>query len=48
VEVFRSDNYSNDWDGVDQDGNALGDDTYFYVISSENGKKKSSFIVVRR
>jgi gliding motility-associated-like protein len=46
--VFESDNYQNDWNGVNQDGNPLPDDTYFYVFTSENGRAKSSFVVIRR
>jgi len=30
--IYESDNYQNDWDGKDNNGNALESDTYWYVI----------------
>jgi len=33
VKVFESDNYQNDWNGIDSKGNVLGNDTYWYVLS---------------
>jgi gliding motility-associated-like protein len=46
--LFNNKNYKNDWDGVDNNGRALPDDTYFLTIIPENGKSISSFIVIRR
>lgn len=31
-QVFSVESYQNDWEGVDNDGNALADGTYYYVI----------------
>ncbi len=48
VEVYKDDNYSNDWDGVDYDKNPLPDDTYFYMITTGIGRTMRGFVVVRR
>jgi gliding motility-associated-like protein len=48
AQVFRDDNYENDWNGLDQNGEMLPDDTYFYTIKSQNGKSASGYIVIRR
>jgi gliding motility-associated-like protein len=48
VQVFKSENYDNQWNGVDYSGRLLSDDTYFYVFKSENHKPVSGFIVIRR
>jgi gliding motility-associated-like protein len=48
VQVYRNTNYDNLWNGVDYNGNDLPDDTYFYVIKSQNGKSLSGYIVIRR
>jgi gliding motility-associated-like protein len=46
--VYRNPDYDNSWDGVDYNNNPLPDDTYFYVIKTENGKSLSGYIVIRR
>jgi gliding motility-associated-like protein len=48
VKVFESLNYDNKWDGVDYNNNPLPDDTYFYVLKTQNGKSLSGYIVIRR
>ena len=48
VQVFKSLNYENDWNGLDQSGKNLPDDTYFYVLKAENGKSLSGYIVIKR
>jgi len=48
MQVFRSDNYKNDWNGLDDNGKELPEDTYFWVLRSANGKSLSGFIVIRR
>jgi len=48
VVVYRTRDYNNEWNGVDNSGNQLPDDTYFFMINAENGRKISSFIVIRR
>jgi len=48
VQVYRNPNYNNTWNGVDYNGNPLPDDTYFYILNSNNGISASGYIVVRR
>jgi len=48
VVVFESKNYNNDWNGIDNNGNELPDDTYFIILKAENGKSLSNYIVIRR
>ena len=40
--------YDNSWDGVDYNKKPLPEDTYFYVLKSENGKSVSGYVVIRR
>ena len=46
--VFKNVNYDNRWDGIDDNGDPLPDDTYFYVVKSQNGRSRTGFIVIRR
>lgn len=48
AQVYKNKNYDNTWEGKDYNGNDLPDDTYFYVIKSQNGKSLSGFVVIRR
>jgi gliding motility-associated-like protein len=48
VKVYKNENYDNSWNGSDYNGNPLQDDTYFYVLRTENGRSLSGFIVIRR
>jgi gliding motility-associated-like protein len=48
TQVYRNSNYANDWNGVDQHGNQLPEDTYFYVMRPQNGTPRSGYIVIRR
>jgi gliding motility-associated-like protein len=48
VQVYKNSNYDNSWDGVDYKGKILPDDTYFFILKTENGLSASGFIVVRR
>jgi gliding motility-associated-like protein len=48
IQVYKSANYDNSWNGVDINGNPLSDDTYFYVLKTENGTTAKGYIVVRR
>jgi trimeric autotransporter adhesin len=45
--IYRNENYDNTWDGIDDKGNPIPDDTYFYVINFRNGRSRTGFIVVR-
>jgi gliding motility-associated-like protein len=48
AQVYRNPDYQNDWNGLENNGNPLPDDTYFYVVKSQNGKSLSGYIVIRR
>jgi len=47
AQVYKNSNYDNTWNGIDYNENPLPDDTYYYVIKSENGKSLSGYIVIR-
>ena len=46
-EVYRSDNYTNNWDGT-RDGNALPDGTYWYILTLGNGVEYRGAVTIRR
>jgi gliding motility-associated-like protein len=48
AQVYKNPDYDNSWNGVDYNKNPLPDDTYFYILKSENGKSVSGYIVIRR
>jgi gliding motility-associated-like protein len=48
VLVYKNTDYDNNWNGVDFNNKPLLDDTYFYVLKTENGKSIKGFIVIRR
>jgi gliding motility-associated-like protein len=48
VLVYKEDNYRNDWNGLDNNGVKLPENTYFYTLKSQNGRSASGYIVIRR
>lgn len=48
VLVYENREYDNSWNGVDFNGKPLPEDTYFYVMRSENGTIAKGFVVIRR
>lgn len=46
--IYKSENYDNSWNGFDQYGKPVPEDTYFYVVKSESGKTVKGFVVIRR
>ena len=46
--LFVNDNYGNDWDGKDNKGNILQDDTYFYVLKPEKIAAIKGYIVIKQ
>jgi gliding motility-associated-like protein len=48
VQVYKKEDYNNSCNGVDYYGKNLPDDTYFYIIKTENGISENGYIVVRR
>lgn len=47
-EIYRNSDYANEWDGVDQNGNPLPEDTYFYSLKAEKLDPIKGYIVIRR
>jgi gliding motility-associated-like protein len=48
AKVYTADNYTNDWDGKDDNGNLLPADTYFYILKPEKIKPIKGYIVIKR
>jgi gliding motility-associated-like protein len=48
VQVYKNENYDNQWNGIDYKGNPLPDDTYFCIIKTVDGRKITGYIVIRR
>src|SRR5664280_1112144 len=48
VQVYKDSNYDNSWNGVDYNGKPLSDDTYFYIVKTDNGPAAKGYVVVRR
>jgi gliding motility-associated-like protein len=47
-EEYRNGNYLNDWDGRNNKGAKLPNDTYFYVLKFENGKIKKGSLLIKQ
>ncbi len=45
--VYSSEIYNNKWDGKDNKGNLLEEDTYFYIIRSEKSKPVKGYLVIK-
>jgi flagellar hook assembly protein FlgD len=43
-----TDNYANNWDGRDDKGNPLPEDTYYYILQPENIKPIKGYLVIKR
>jgi gliding motility-associated-like protein len=48
VEVYKDLNYDNKWNGVDYNNKVLPDDTYFYILRTQNGRSVKGYIVIRK
>jgi len=46
--VYMTDNYANNWDGRDERGNLLPEDTYYYILQTENSKPIKGYLVIKR
>ena len=46
--VFKAVNYRNDWDGRNQNGIPLPEDTYYYILNVDNKNRYQGFIVLKR
>jgi gliding motility-associated-like protein len=47
-EEYTNGNYSNDWEGQNNKGAELSNDTYFYILKFENGKIKKGSVLIKR
>jgi len=47
-EEYSNSNYLNDWDGRNDNGKELPNDTYFYVLKFDNGKVKKGSVLIKR
>ncbi len=47
-EVFKSDNYQNDWNGQSSSGAALSDGVYYYLLTLSDGQKFKGFVQLIR
>ncbi|SMO49869.1 gliding motility-associated C-terminal domain-containing protein [Saccharicrinis carchari] len=48
LQVYSNKDYDNSWNGVDQNGSPLPEDTYYFSIKPANKKALSGYIVIRR
>ncbi len=47
-QVFASDDYQNDWGGLNASGNPLQDDTYFYLLTLSDGQQINGYVELKR
>jgi len=47
-EEYRNRNYLNDWDGLNNRGDKLPNDTYFYILIFENGTVKKGSVLIKK
>ena len=48
IEEYSNRNYLNDWDGRNNKGSQLPDDTYFFILKLKDGKVKKGSILIKR
>ena len=48
TQVYESEDYQNDWKGLNQNGQELPDDTYYFVLELPEQVKYSGFVVLKR
>ncbi len=46
--VYENYNYDNTWDGINKEGDPLPEDTYFIILTPENGRSRNGYVVIRR
>lgn len=47
-EVYFSENYTNNWDGRNNSGKELVDDTYFYILKLNDGQSYQGYVILKR
>jgi gliding motility-associated-like protein len=45
---YTNSNYTNNWDGRNNKGKQMPDDTYFYVVKFEDGTVKKGTVLIKR
>jgi gliding motility-associated-like protein len=45
---FKNTDYQNDWNGLNDDGQELPGDTYFYILKFENGAIRKGSVLIKR
>ncbi len=45
---YKNENYQNDWNGQNNKGAELPDDTYFFILKFENGKIIKGSVLIKR
>lgn len=48
IQVYRNNDYDNTWNGMDNNSDLLPDDTYYFILKSENGIPVKGYIVIRK
>jgi gliding motility-associated-like protein len=48
VQVYKNENYDNSWNGIDYNKNPLQEDTYYYILKTNNDQSVNGYIVIRR
>lgn len=48
VQVYKSENYDNLWNGVDMNGQPLEADTYFYILKTDKNVSLSGYVLIRK
>jgi gliding motility-associated-like protein len=48
TELYRNNDYQNDWDGRDRHNRELPSDTYYYILKLSSGRIIKSYIEIRR
>jgi gliding motility-associated-like protein len=46
--VYKNGNYDNTWNGIDYNGRMLPEDTYFYILRTDNGSTEKGYVVIKR
>lgn len=46
--IYETEDYQNDWNGINQAGEPVSDDTYYYVLELPDGKNFKGFVILKR
>jgi gliding motility-associated-like protein len=48
LQIFKNNDYDNLWNGVDYNDKPLINDTYYFILRTENGRSYSGYIVIKK